>query len=185
MKKIKNIIIVCILVVVLTGCGSKENNEKVDEKQEQVNALEKTSEVLTNAFKVDYIVKSFGLPVENNTEPIEKNGKKWYKVGTKEFKSVSEIEGLIDKTYESSKAKEMKSKLNNKYKMIDNELYTVSVSECMMDFKYKDANNGISNLLESAEISKKKITFKYNGKEYTLNKSGDNYLLESTIFVCE
>ena len=183
MKKIKNIIIVCILVLVLTGCN-KENKTN-DAKEEVVNALETTNTVLTNAYKVDYIVNSFGLSVENNTEPKEENGKKWYKVGTKEFKSVSEIEALIDKTYESSKAKEMKSKLNSKYKMIDNSIYTVSVSECMMDFKYKDANNGISNLLESAEISKKKITFKYNGKEYTLNKSGDNYLLKDTIFVCE
>ena len=185
MKKIRNIFVVLLLVIVLTGCGKKENNEKVDEKQEQVNAVEKTNEVLTNAYKVDYIVNSFGLPVENNTEPKEKNGKKWYKVDTREFKTVSEIEALIDKAYESKIAKEMKKKLNEKYMMIDNSIYTISVSECMMEYGYRDASSGISQLLESAEISKKEIKFKYNGKSYTLNKNGNNYLLESTIFVCE
>ena len=34
--------------------------------------------------------------------------------------------------------------------MIDNSIYTVSVSECMMEFGYRDASSGISQLLENA-----------------------------------
>ena len=183
MKKIRNILLVSLLVLVLSGCGKKVS--KTDNKEKKVDAMEVGKKVLVNSFKIDYINKSFGLPIENNSEPVGKDGKTWYKVDTKEFKSIKDIEALIDKTYTSEKAKEAKKALNAKYMMIDGNIYTVSQSECVFEVNYKYADNIASQLLESAELSNNKITITVSGKKYELTNKNGNWLLSESVFTCE
>ena len=98
----KNILVVIILFMcfIAVGCGKKEqnstnNNENNEMTKEEIISI--ANEKVYNAYQIQYIINSFGLPSVNPEVTKNENNIVWYKVSSKEFKSVKDIENLIDK----------------------------------------------------------------------------------------
>lgn len=187
MKKKILVVIILFMCFVVVGCGKKEqnstnNNENNEMTKEEIISI--ANEKVYNAYQIQYIINSFGLPSVNPEVTKNENNVIWYKVSTKDFKTVKEIENLIDETFDKKVVKKLKSKLNEKYKMIDNELYTVSRSECVFEFQWESAKENIFSLLYATQESKKHINIEFLNKNYKLNYQDGNWLLEDLIFEC-
>lgn len=169
----KKIIIVILSLVLLTGCGTTD-----EEKTTMFyNSLEK-------AYASIYITEGVGLPVYEDSKVTLKDVN-WYKTANSTYNSYEKIEDTINSVFTGKLNEELNKVLARKYREIDAELYTTGTGGCILDYQIDDTL--MDNLKKDVTISKikgKKITFKYKDKEYTAKKSDNVYVFGDKVFEC-
>jgi len=169
----KKILVGIITVILLTGCGMKD-----DEKEKLLyDSLEK-------AFTTIYINEGIGLGVYD-TEKIEIENEIWYQVAISKYDSYSKITSLANEIYSEELAEEINLKTEKRYKEVDGTLYTKAEGGCPLKYQLDDKlRKNIKKDIKIKKIKMSKIIFELNGKEYTAKKNKDTYVFEEKIFEC-
>lgn len=169
----KKILIICCSLLLLTGCG-KSNDEK---ENIFYDSLEK-------AYVSMYATYGVGLAVYPD-DLKEIDGNTWYLVAVSKYNSMSKLVDTIESVYSEDISDELENIVGKKYKEIDGDLYTLSISGCT--FKYQitdDLKDNLKNEIKNIKFSNNTVKFTYNDKEYKGKLVDNNYKFTEKIFGC-
>jgi hypothetical protein len=171
----KKIILVLATMLLLTGCGASD-----EEKEKMLyDSLEK-------AYMAIYTTDGVGLAVHGE-ETISIDEKLWYKVAMSDYQSLEKLTNLADTVFTEDVAKKINKDIKNKYREVDNELYTISEGGCILPFQDNidtTLKDDIKKAVKIKKISMNKITFEYDKKEYVAEKDDDHYVFDKKMFKC-
>ena len=169
----KKVLIILMCSLLLVGCG------KNDEKKEMLyKSLEK-------AYISIYSSDGVGLAVYDK-EVVTVDDKNWYMVAITDYSKLGNLISLANNVYEEKLADQINTKINQKYKEIDGQLYTTGEGgECALEYKLdENLRENIKNDIKITKIGINKIKFEYKDKEYTAKKSGKYYKFDEKVFEC-
>lgn len=170
----KKILIICLLLILVTGCQKKEQKPTIVE----IKPEEKIEELLKNSYI--YSLYNIGNLTLSDAK-VETDGKIYYYIEEKYVKNIDELNEMVSKVYLEDVFPTVFETHQGKkeFLLFDNELYVNNVEE--------SCNIGKDYNFEDFQIIKEtsdNLTISFNGKEYNVYIKDGKYYLDEIIFNC-
>lgn len=170
----KKIVIICLLLIVITGC------KKIEERPKELedNHGEKITQLLKDSYQ--YSLYALG-DLTLSDAYVEINDKKYYHIENDDIKNINELNDLINKIYIEDSFNTAFEQLHSKKEfLVFDDKFVVSNNEDTCNIG-TDYNFEVFEIINETE---EELIMNFNQKEYKIYLKDGNYYLDDIIFKC-